>query len=53
MWKINHQKPHVIEAKYEQLMDSESEILILHEIVSEKYISLNVSAVPILLVQIY
>ena len=51
--KNHHQTPHEIEVVHYQLMYLEPELLILHEIVSEQDISLQVIGVPTTVVQIY
>ena len=51
--EIHHQTPHKIEVRHDQFLGLEPDLLILHEIVIDQYISLNISGVPTLLVQIY
>ena len=53
LWKIHHQTPHEIEAVHDQFMGLESDLLILHEMVSVQDISLHVIRVTTWLVQIY
>ena len=50
---IHHQTPHEIEVRNNQFLGLEAGLLILLEMVSEQYISVNMSGVPTLLVQIY
>ena len=51
-WKIHHQTTHEIEVIHEQFLGLELEILILHEMMSDQDISLNVSGVNTWVVQI-
>ena len=51
--EIHHQIPHEIDLIHDQFLGLEPELLILHEMVSVLDISLHVSRVPTLLVQIY
>ena len=53
LWKIHHQTPHEIEAVHDQFMGLESDLLILHEMVSVQDISLQVSRIPTWVFQIY
>ena len=46
LWKNHHKTPHEIEARYDQFLDLEPELLILHEIVSGQDRYLHVSGVP-------
>ena len=53
LWKIHHQNQHKIEVRHDKFLGLESELLILHEMVSDQYISLHMSGVTTWLVQIY
>ena len=53
LWKIHHQIPHEIEAKHEQFLGLEPELLIMHEMVRHQDISLHMSRVTNRVVQIY
>ena len=46
LWKINHQTPHDIELRHDQLLGLELELLILHKMVSDQERSLHISEVP-------
>ena len=51
--EIHHQTPHKIEVRHDQFLGLEPDLLILHEIVIDQYISLNLSQVTTWLVQLY
>ena len=53
LWKIHHQTPHIIEVRHDQCLGLKPEVLILYEMVREKYISLNMSGVTNWVVQLY
>ena len=52
LWKIHHQTPHEIEAVHDQFMGLESDLLILHEMVSVQDISLHVIRITTLVFHI-
>ena len=43
LWKIHHQTPYEIEVRHDQLLGLEPDLLILNEMVSDQYISSNMS----------
>ena len=53
LWKTHYKTPYGIEARHDQLLDLEPELLILNEMVSDLDISLHMSGFPYWVVQIY